>query len=171
MEKAAILIVRAKAENAAPYEGVVAVPAINTRSKWKVVAASSFEPGEGDPSHVLDGSLDTFWHSRWNPPVAQPPHFLTIDFGAPLNVAGVVYEARRDMDHGRVKDYEIYLSDDGKTWSEPAAKGTFSKGRLTQTIRLPKPVQARYLKFVALSEQTGAAFATAAEIDVIEAKN
>jgi beta-galactosidase len=118
---------------------------------------------------VLDGSLDTFWHSRWSPSVAPPPHSLTIDFGQPLNVAAVVYEARRDMDHGHVKDYEVYLSRDGNTWGEPVARGTFRKGALTQTIRLPEPVSGRFLKFVALSEQSGAPYATAAELNVIEA--
>ncbi len=74
------------------------------------------------------------------------------------------------MDHGHVKDYEIYFSGDGKTWGQPAAKGAFRKGAFTQTVRLPRIVTARYLKFVALSEQSGQAFATAAEISVIEAR-
>ena len=39
------------------------------------------------------------------------------------------------------------------------------------SIRLPKPVAARYLKFVALSEQTRQPFATIAELDVGEAQS
>jgi beta-galactosidase len=168
-EPSALLSVRARVADCPPYEGVVAVPAIDRRARWKVTATSSFERGEGEPAHALDGSLDTFWHSRWSPSVAPPPHSLTIDFGQPLNIAAVVYEARRDMDHGHVKDYEVYLSRDGKTWGQPVARGTFSKGALTQTIRLAQPVSGRFLKFVALTEQSGAPYATAAELSVIEA--
>jgi beta-galactosidase len=170
-EPSALLSVRARAEGCRPYEGVVAVPALDRRARWKVSATSSFERGEGEPAHVLDGSLDTFWHSRWSPPIAPPPHSLTIDFGQPLNVAAVVYEARRDMDHGHVKDYEVYLSRDGTTWGEPVARGTFPKGALRQTIRLSEPISGRFLKFVALSEQSGGPYATAAELNVIEAGN
>jgi len=94
---------------------------------------------------------------------------LTIDFGQTLDVAAVIYEARRDMDHGHVKAYEIYLGPDGTTWGGPAARGTFRKGALTQTVRLAKPVKARFLKFVALSEQSGEPYASAAELSVIEA--
>ncbi len=38
------------------------------------------------------------------------------------------------------------------------------------TIRLSKPVKARYMKFVALSEQARQPFAAVAELDVVETK-
>ena len=78
---------------------------------------------EGEPSHAIDGDPDTFWHSRWSGEAARPPHFLAIDFNRQLDVAAVVYTARKDMANGHVKDYEIYLSNDGKDWGQPAAKG------------------------------------------------
>ena len=37
------------------------------RSKWKIVSADSFEPGEGLPEHAIDNDPNTFWHSRWSP--------------------------------------------------------------------------------------------------------
>ncbi|HYG35875.1 MAG TPA: discoidin domain-containing protein, partial [Clostridia bacterium] len=72
--------------------------------------------------------------------------------------------------NGNVRDYEIYLSDDPKAWGAPAAKGSFRRNAAEQTVRLSHPVKARYLKFVALSEQRGQAFASVAELDVVEAK-
>lgn len=77
--------------------------------KWAIVAASSFEPGEGAPIHAVDGDPDSFWHSRYGGEPAQAPHHLSIDFGKPLNVAAVIYIARKDMDHSHVRDYEITL--------------------------------------------------------------
>ena len=54
-----------------------------------------------------------------------------------------------------VRDYEIYLGDNPQEWGSPAAKGRFRRNAEEETIRLSQPVKARYLKFVALSEQSG----------------
>lgn len=142
-------------------------PAKNVHGK--VIAASSFESGEGDPDHAVDGNPDTFWHSRWSHDEAQPPHFLVIDYSKPLAIAGLIYTARVDGDNGHIKDYEIYVSNDAKEWGQPVAHGRFDPDHPVETIQLLHPVTARYLKFVALSEQNGRAFATIAELELIEA--
>jgi F5/8 type C domain len=140
-------------------------------ARGKVIAASSFESGEGDPEHAVDGNADTFWHSRWSHDEAQPPHYLVIDYAQPLSIAGLVYTARTDSDNGHIKDYEVYLSNDAKDWGAPVAHGQFSDDQPEETIRLPQPVTARYLKFVAFSEQHGRPWATIAELDLVEGKN
>ncbi|HOC32379.1 MAG TPA: discoidin domain-containing protein, partial [Armatimonadota bacterium] len=134
------------------------------RMKWRV-EADSFESGEGDLEHLVDGNPDTFWHSRWSGGAPAQPHWVTVDFREELTVAEVLYTARRDRDNGRVKDYELYLSEDGTNWGQPVVKGTFNNDD-RQTIRLSRPVKARYLKFVTLSEQSGAAYSSIADLDV-----
>ena len=168
MKKAGVIDVRATAEKMQPYGGAVSFGPYDRRMKWKVKSASSFERGEGEPGNVLDGSPDTFWHSHWSKKPAQPPHHLIIDFSEPLNVAAVVYTARRMNPNGRVKDYEIYFSPDGKRWGKPAAAGSFPKGEPQTTVRLAEPQKARYMKFVALSEQADQPFAAVAELDIVE---
>jgi beta-galactosidase len=155
-----------------PYLGGLVLEEAKARghANWAIVASSSFEPGEGEPAHAFDGDPDTFWHSRWSGDAAQPPHYLVIDFTRQLNVATITYTARKENHNGNVRDYEIYLSDNAQEWGSPAAKGRFRKNAEEETIRLPQPVKARYLKFVALSEQSGQPFATVAELDVEEAK-
>ena len=137
----------------------------------KVIAASSFESGEGDPAHAVDGNTETFWHSRWSNDEAQPPHFLVIDYDHPLEITGLTYTARTDGDNGHVRDYELYASLDNKAWGKPVARGRFRQDTSEETIQLSTPVQARYLKFVMLSEQHGRAFATVAELNVVVAKS
>jgi beta-galactosidase len=144
-------------------------PDVAQAIRGTVIAASSFEPGEGDPEHAVDGDPDTFWHSRWSQDEAQPPHFLVIDYAQPQNIAGLIYTARADGDNGHVKDYELYASNDGQTWGDPVAHGRFDRDRSDETIRLARPVTARYLKFVILSEQRGRAFATVAELELLVA--
>ncbi|HWH72281.1 MAG TPA: discoidin domain-containing protein, partial [Candidatus Sulfotelmatobacter sp.] len=166
---AGTLSLRASRNGLLPFHGAIVFEAVPLRGKWKVAEASSFESGEGETAHVLDGDPDTFWHSHWSGTAAQPPHFLVLDLNKPLNIAAIVYTARRGNLNGNVKAYEIYLSDDPKTWGAPVAKGSFRRNASEQTIRLSQPVKGRYLKFVALSEQQGQPFAAVAELDVLEA--
>lgn len=124
---------------------------------------------EGEPANALDDNVSTFWHSQYSSDKVQPPHHLIIDFGKTLNVASVIYTPRADMPNGRVKDYEIYLSEDEAQWGEPAAKGTMDRRAREETIKLSQVVKARFMKFVVLNEQSNQPFGSVAELDVVEA--
>lgn len=65
-----------------------------------------------------------------------------------------------------VKAYEIYLSNDGKTWGTAVATGEFKNTTSLQVAKLKTATTARYLKFVAKSEINGKAWTSAAEISV-----
>jgi len=66
-----------------------------------------------------------------------------------------------------VADYEVYMSMDGVKWGVPHAKGRFENKSSPQTALFDFPVEGRYLKFVALSEVEGRAYASVAELDII----
>ena len=94
---------------------------------------------------MIDGDPATYWHSRWKTNPTRNPHELVIDFGAPLKIDAVVYRAREDMENGRVRDYEVYFSGDGKTWAKPALAGRFENDAdEAQEAQLPRPVVARF---------------------------
>jgi beta-galactosidase len=170
MEDAGVVSVRATAANALAYDGAIALQKPADNFKWRIVSASSFQPNEGEPANAIDGDPGTFWHTRYTPDEPKHPHELVVDLGSPVKVAAVVYTDRADMTHGRVRDYEICLSEDSQTWGEPAAKGQFRGGRsLEHTVRLASPITARFLKFVALSEVEGQAYATIAELSIVKA--
>lgn len=159
--------VRAIAPKMLSYEGVISFGKFDHRAGWKV-SASSAQPDEGDPAHILDGLEGTFWHSRWSKDPAAYPHWLVVDFGSPLTITEVTYLPRQGKNgNGRIKDYAIYLSDDGKQWGSPAAKGSFKNSESKQIAKLDKTATGRYMKFVALSEVSGQSFASIAELDVI----
>jgi beta-galactosidase len=150
-----------------PYEGAI-VFGEPPAAQWEITA-SSFDPEEGEAVFAVDGNADTYWHSQWRGGTPKHPHHLIIDFKKPLDISGVVYTARQDMPNGRVKDYEIYLSTDGQNWGEPVLKGQFrERSRRPQVLRLEKPAQAQYLKFVALNEVNGEDYASVAELDVVK---
>lgn len=157
------LRVRGVQAGALPFAGEFVTNRVSDHSQWKVTA-SSFQAGEGDPEHAIDGDTDTFWHTRYTPPAAGP-HFLVIDTGKMSKVSGLTYIGRGDGDNGRVNDYEISLSADGRTWGKPVAQGHFQNEADAQTVTWPA-AQARYVKFAVLSEVHDRAFATAAELDL-----
>ncbi len=163
------LRVQATRPGATPFAGEFALNKVSDRRNWKVTA-SSFEPGEGDPAHVVDGDTDTFWHSRFSPKETPRPHFLMIDTGKTSKISGLKYTGREDRDNGRVDEYEIYLSIDGQNWDQPVAHGHFHNDSTEQTVTWPTSVAARYVKFVPLSEVNGREFSSVAELDLIFAE-
>ncbi|MBP8302948.1 MAG: discoidin domain-containing protein [Phycisphaerae bacterium] len=170
MEDAGVVSVRATEGPALAHEGAIALQKPAGNLAWRIVSASSFQPNEGEPANALDGNPDTYWHTRWSPDVPAHPHELVIDLGAPTSIAAVVYTDRVDSTHGRVRDYEVYLSEDGKTWAEPVAKGQMGRRPGEHTVRLASPVRARFLRFVALSEVSGEAYASVAELSILRAQ-
>ena len=164
------LNVRANVTDMESFSAIVPLGKLDPRAKWKVTA-SSYESGEGDPSNAIDGQNGSFWHSRWSGKVADHPHWLAVDFGQSQTLTGVTVLPRQgENSNGRIKDYEIYVSEDGKSWGTPAAKGTWKNSSNEQTAKFKTPAKGRHLKLVALSEVTGQKFATIAELDVQVAK-
>jgi beta-galactosidase len=78
---------------------------------WKITYVDSEENfAEGDPAeNVFDGHNDTYWHTLWSAPHTAHPHTLVIDLGAEHEIAGLKLLPRQDSDHGRIKDYRLYL--------------------------------------------------------------
>lgn len=132
----------------------------------EVVYVSSFEPGEGDASHLTDGDPRTIWHTQYGVTLAKFPHWVDFDAAGEQRLKGFVYTPRTDSPNGYVKDYEIYVSSDNKTWNKVHA-GAFVRDGRPQRVMFGQPVLARYIRFYALSEQGGAEYASGAEFSVI----
>jgi beta-galactosidase len=139
---------------------------------WRVVSGGGRGgpggPGGGDASALIDGSPATFLtvRPRGNAPAAAAPLSVALDFGGALDVSSVTYVGRAGELAGRVKDYEIYFSQDGNEWGQAAAKGTLAAEPLVQTITLARPARAQYLRFVVLSDHGASNSAVIAELDV-----
>lgn len=133
----------------------------------EVVYASSSEPNSGDPKHLLDGDPGTIWHTMYSVTLAKYPHWVDFDAAEEKVMNGFVYTPRQGGGNGFVKEYEIYVSQDGKEWGQPVAKGAFTKEAAPQRVMFAKPVRARYIRFKALSEQNGQEFASGAEFTLL----
>ncbi|MBR4337457.1 MAG: discoidin domain-containing protein [Bacteroidaceae bacterium] len=145
-----------------------AMPVIpKPEGQLEVVYASSIEPSEGSAEAFADGDPSTFWHSMWSITVGTYPHWVDFDAGKQKAIKGCVYTPRQDSPNGHVKDYEIYVSANGKTWGKPIVSDSFPRSRQPQTVLFPRTVKGRYIRFRALSEQSGSDYASGAEFSII----
>jgi hypothetical protein len=117
--------------------------------------------------NAVDGNPDTIWHTAWEPSPRPFPHEIEFELDKSVEVKGFRYTPRQDMTNGRIAGYEFYVSEDGQTWGEPAAKGTWKNAAAEQQVMFKTPRKGRYLRLVALSEVKGQPFAAVAEFDVI----
>lgn len=134
----------------------------------QIAFASSQEPDEGDAAYLVDGDPSTIWHTMYSITLAKYPHWVDFDAGKQKVIKGFTYLARQDGSlNGCIKDYEIYVSNDNKTWGEPVAKGSFEKTAKLQKVMFGKPVNARYVRLRALNEQSGQDYASGAEFTLV----
>ncbi len=113
------------------------------------VRVSSFQEGMGK-ERMQDGSNLTFWHTRFSPTVAKPPHYVILDNPMRMEIEGLSFATWQGGNgNGLVKAYEIYFSDDGKSWGEKVMAGALDV-RLAneQPIVFPSKTSRRFIKFL-----------------------
>ncbi len=130
-----------------------------SKARWKVVSASYQSPGGGEAARAIDDRPETLWNTHGPQGERKPPQEITVDLGETLEVAAFHYLPRRDgLARGLVDKFALYLSEDGRVWGNAAAGGEFANIKanpILQVVRLPKPVAARFFRFVALRVAEG----------------
>jgi len=139
------------------------------KPKLKFVRVDSEETSgeDGKGANAVDGNPSTHWHTQWQDATPACPHEIVLELDPAVPIKGFTYLPRQDESvNGTIKDFEFYVSDDGKEFGQPVKKGTFDEGKEKKTVTFAaKP--ARFIKLKALSEINGEAWSSAAEIDVI----
>ena len=128
------------------------------------IEADSAAAGFG-PENAVDGNSATCWHTPWEGNAPGFPHELRIYFTRGMTIAGLRYLPRQDVANGFVGRFEIYAAKDGRNWGQPIVTGEFSPGQDRKKIHFKQPVKTRWLRFVALSNQSGEPFAAVAELE------
>jgi hypothetical protein len=107
------------------------------------------------------------WHTQWQDANPEHPHEIILELSPAAKIKGFTYLPRQDdIENGTIKDYEFYVSQDGKEFGQPVKKGTFASGKDKKTVTF-EPRQCRFIKLKALSEINDQPWTSAAEIDVI----
>ncbi|MDO5754023.1 endo-alpha-N-acetylgalactosaminidase family protein, partial [Arthrobacter sp.] len=127
----------------------------------------SVSGAEGPVANVIDGNTSTIWHTNYDD-VANPyPHWAVFDLSEAYGLTGFGFQQRQSGgQNGRIKDYKIYVSNDGLDWGSAVALGSFKDVPEMQIAAIPAGHKARYVKFEALNAHNGLGFAAAAEMRV-----
>lgn len=134
------------------------------RGEAETITTDSYSPGY-EPALAGDGDLSTIWHTEFVGASPGYPHELTVDLGSLLAVDGLLYIPRQDSPNGRVKDFEIRTSADGRSWSPPVATGRWQNDTTFKYVPLSGQT-ARYVQLRGLTEVEGRPIMSAAEVSV-----
>ncbi len=143
-------------------------PAEVPKDMWSLIYVDSEELGyPGKAVMSFDNDFSTIWHTRWSSGTDPYPHEIQIDMGQPYLISKFTYYTRQDGPNGRIKDYELYISEDSLNWGEPVSTGTWVNTASPQSINFDSAVVGQYFRLVALSEINGGPWASASEFSVV----
>src|ERR1044072_6328544 len=132
-----VLGTRAATDAVTSTNATSASAASTNKIKLTVVKVDSEETsGEnGRGTNAVDGNPETFWHTEWQDAVPETPHEIIIKLEEPTAIKGFTYLPRQDdIENGTIKDYEFYVSDDGKDFGKPIKKGVFESSKDKKTV-------------------------------------
>ena len=143
-------------------------PAELPKSGWSLVYVDSEETGNpGLATMSFDGDPSTIWHTRWSTGSDPYPHEIQIGLGERYKISKFTYLPRQEGENGRIKNFELFISDDTLNWGMPATTGQFVNTAAPQTVVLDTARTGRYFRVVALSEVNGNVWASAAEFSLV----
>lgn len=127
-------------------------------SSWTILEKSSEEAtGEGatngKATAMIDGNLDTYWHSQWSGSVGVLPHTFTIDFNSSEMVKGFYLTPRSSGLGQHPRDIEIHVSTDNSTYRElteddlmPGYSFQMASSSARKEFRLKNAANVRFVK-------------------------
>jgi hypothetical protein len=129
------------------------------QSTLRATASSSLD---GFPAaNLVDGSYTNYWDSG-----AQLPVSITLDLGHPRLASYLAVNQRessptyarstfgRPEDSARIKDYRVFVSNDGVHWGSPVRTGAVPSARGVQMIDIGEQLT-RYVKLEVLNTWAG----------------
>ncbi|MEU9145466.1 discoidin domain-containing protein [Streptomyces sp. NPDC048349] len=152
----------------APANAMEPTAPVLDRTGWTATASDEETGGEnGRAANVLDGNTATIWHSTWTGTPAPLPHTITLDMQRTTVVSALVYHPRTNSANGRVGEYSISVSTDGRGWGSPVATGTLADDAGAKTLGFA-PQGARFVRLTAFTEAGGRGpWTSAAEINLL----
>jgi photosystem II stability/assembly factor-like uncharacterized protein len=142
-------------------------PASVPRDNWQLIYFDSQEINyPGLASMAFDGDPSTIWHTRWSTGSDPYPHELQIALGNNYHISELMLLNRQNGPNGRIRDYELYISEDSLDWGEPVSVGQLENTGAPQYIEFSEPVTGSFLRLLALSEVNGNAWSSIAELEL-----
>ncbi|MEV0388443.1 CBM35 domain-containing protein [Nonomuraea sp. NPDC050643] len=146
-----------------PYDTVFKVETAGRRHfhPQTSLKASATAKAEHPAAALVDGDFQRYWDADATLPVS-----LTLDLGHRRKAAYLAVNQRewsptyaretfgRPEDSARIKDYRVYVSDDGRNWGRPVRAGAMRSARGTQLVDLGEQ-RARFIRLEVLNTWAG----------------
>lgn len=145
--------------------------AINKEDTWVITASSDIGT---TVLKAFDGDTSTYWHTAYKTNEDKTavvshdecPHTIDIDFGKEMTISGWLYTPRQDNGAGTFLKYNIYKSNNGKTY-EKIYTGSFDYKGGSGIARNPQGAswgnqKMKYMRIEVTESLSG--YGTAAEI-------
>lgn len=136
-------------------EIVITNPVLDTK-KW-TITANTEEPAEtapnGRPEAIIDGDINSFWHSQWSGGWQDWPHIIIIDMKDRCEVLSIDYYGRQSGGDANTKDMEFFVSDNQSDWK---SIGKFEAKKTADMQEFDtEDAEGRYLKVEITSSHDG----------------
>lgn len=160
----------------APPSEIVAID----KSDMTATACSQYsnsiaEGVDGAAGSVLDGNINTWWHSNWASDIPSSltdsdHHWLKVEFAEAHNLAKIVFTPRQNSQNGRPTVYNLYIINEDGSETLAIENGTMENSTAAKTITLDEPALAYGIKIKyveAIGDSVGI-HGTCAELDFYE---
>lgn len=135
------------------------------KSKWTAKTDCSYQ--HQTAGQAIDNNIETIWHSDWTNEQFQQPHFIEVDMNEVLTVKGLEYLPRQEQSNGRIAEYKLEVSLDGKSWETVIERGRFRNTRQRQQEMFEQARKIRYFRLTTLREVSNSFYSSIAEIGVV----
>jgi hypothetical protein len=146
-----ILKVIVASEGGSSSEQSIMLYAPIAKTNWSA-EVSSIETNEGAANgkgvSLIDGDVNTYWHSTWSGSGSSYPHWFVINFGKVESFAKFGMIRRHNNATGGFKTFNIEVSMDGKSWTMIAKDLAFNSAVETASWQdyIIAPVKTQYVR-------------------------
>ncbi len=143
-------------------------PAELPKDDWELIYVDSEEVNyPGYATMAFDNDPSTIWHTRWSTGSDPYPHEIQVDLGSSYRLYEFTLLNRQNGSNGRIKEYELYVSEDSLNWGEPVSVGEFDDTGAPQSIDFENGIIGHYFRLVGLSEVNGNEWSSVAELSFV----
>ncbi|WP_341221719.1 discoidin domain-containing protein [Polaribacter atrinae] len=118
------------------------------------------ENSEGPKANLVDGDINTYWHSAWSSGVAPLPHWIEINNTEVSNLGAIKYWLRQNNGDkgGRPTQWGLETSEDGVTWErvwESDDNLSVSDSSIEHSVTFDKNYSATNFRVLILKDGSG----------------
>ena len=132
------------------------------------------EQSEGPKKNLLDGDINTYWHSAWSSGVEPLPHWVEFNFNEPKSVGAFKYNLRQTSSSaGFPTQFAFAVSEDGTNWEQVWTSDSdlpYSPVDAQFTLSFDKNYTAKHFRVIILANAGGTRYTHLSELSLYKMK-